>query len=219
MVAGAIILAGGKSTRMGTNKALLKIQDTPNVERIVNVLRPNFPHQVLVTNDPNPYHFLGVKTVKDYFPGKGPLAGIHAGLAASPYEVNVSAACDMPFVSAELAKALVEKSHHYDAVIPVIGGMQQPLFAVYKKTLIDVIEEKIKSDQLRMKDLLRVVNVLYVTEQELKVEDNFERIFFNMNHPHEYEEALQLASDKHSGKGELASCNFSKLKQSKKHFN
>jgi molybdopterin-guanine dinucleotide biosynthesis protein A len=193
MNAGAIILAGGKSTRMGTNKALLKIQDTPNVERIVNVLRPDFPHPVLVTNNPDPYHFLGVKTVKDYFPGKGPLAGIHAGLIASPYEVNVSAACDMPFVSAELAMALIEKSHHYDAVIPVIGGKQQPLFAVYKKTLIDVIEEKIKNDKLRMKDLLNVVNVLYVTEQELKVDDSFERIFFNMNHPHEYEEAVQLA--------------------------
>lgn len=210
MDAGAIILSGGKSTRMGTNKALLKIQDMPNVERIVNVLRPDFPHPVLVTNDPDLYHFLGVNTVKDYFPGKGPLAGIHAGLIASPYEVNVSAACDMPFVSAELARALIEKSHHYDAVIPVVGGKQQPLFAVYKKTLIDVIEEKIKNDKLRMKDLLNEVNVLYVTEQELKVDDNFERIFFNMNHPHEYEEALQLAQDKHSGKGELTLCNFLK---------
>jgi molybdenum cofactor guanylyltransferase len=201
MDAGAIILAGGKSTRMGTNKALLQIQDTPNIERIVNVLRPDFPHPVLVTNDPDHYHFLGIKTVKDYFPGKGPLAGIHAGLAASPYAVNVVAACDMPFVSAELARALIEKSDHYDAVIPVIGGKQQPLFAVYKKTLIDVIEEKIKNDKLRMKDLLNAVNVLYVTEQELKVEDSFERIFFNMNHPHEYEEALQLAEEEHQERG------------------
>jgi molybdopterin-guanine dinucleotide biosynthesis protein A len=192
MNAGAIILAGGKSTRMGTNKALLKIKEVPNIERILTVLRPSFPQPVLVTNDPELYHFLGIKTVKDYFPGKGPLAGIHAGLVTSPYEVNVSAACDMPFVSAELAAALIEKSHHYDAVIPVIGGKQQPLFAVYKKTLIDVIEEKLKNDQLRMKDLLNAVNVLYVTEQELKVDADFERIFFNMNHPHEYEEALQL---------------------------
>jgi molybdopterin-guanine dinucleotide biosynthesis protein A len=201
MDAGAIILAGGKSTRMGTNKALLKIQDTPNVERIVNVLRPDFPHSVLVTNDPDHYHFLGVKTVKDYFPGKGPLAGIHAGLSASPYEVNVSVACDMPFVSAETALALVEKSQGYDAVIPVIGGKQQPLFAVYKKALIDVIEDKIKKDKLRMKDLLKEVNVLYVTEQELMVEDSFERIFFNMNHPYEYEEALQLVETKMRGRG------------------
>lgn len=195
MDAGAIILAGGKSTRMGTNKALLKIKETPNVERILTALRPHFPHPILVTNDPDLYHFLGIKTCTDYFPGKGPLAGIHAGLSASPYEVNVSAACDMPFVSAELAKALVEKSQGYDAVIPVIGGKQQPLFAVYKKSLISVIEEKLQNDQLRMKDLLSEVNVHYVTEQCLKVEGRLERIFFNMNHPHEYEEALRLAED------------------------
>jgi molybdopterin-guanine dinucleotide biosynthesis protein A len=195
MDAGAIILAGGKSTRMGTNKALLKIKEMPNVERILTLLRSAFPHPILVTNDLDLYHFLGVKTVKDYFPGKGPLAGIHAGLIASPFEANVSVACDMPFVSAELARALVEKSHGYDAVIPVIGGRRQPLFAVYKKSLIGVMEEKIKNDLLRMKDLLDEVNVLYLTEQELKVEERFERIFFNMNHPHEYEEAIQIAEE------------------------
>jgi molybdopterin-guanine dinucleotide biosynthesis protein A len=199
MDAGAIILAGGKSSRMGTNKALLKIKEMPNVERILTALRPHFPHPILVTNDPDLYHFLGIQTVTDYFPGKGPLAGIHAGLAASPFEVNVSAACDMPFVSAELAKDLIEKSLGYDAVIPVIGGKQQPLFAVYKKSLMGVMEEKLQNDKLRMKDLLDEVNVLYVTEQELRVGERLEQIFFNMNHPHEYEEALQLAEDEVRG--------------------
>ena len=146
MDAGAIILAGGKSSRMGTNKALLKINDMTNIERILTNISPVFPDPILVTNDPGVYHFLGLKTVSDYFPGKGPLAGIHAGLIASSAEVNVVIACDMPFVSAELAAALVKNSRDYDAVVPVIGGRQHPLFAVFKKKLATKIEDNIKKD-------------------------------------------------------------------------
>ena len=199
--AGAIILAGGKSSRMGTDKALLKINDMTNIEKILTNISPVFPNPILVTNDPEAYHFLGLKTVSDYFPGKGPLAGIHAGLIASSTEVNVVIACDMPFVSAELAAILVKNSRDYDAVVPVIGGRQHPLFAVYKKKLAAKIEDNINKDCLRMKDLLDQLNVLYLTEEDLQVEACFEKIFFNMNHPHEYEEALQLAKAERQDRG------------------
>jgi molybdopterin-guanine dinucleotide biosynthesis protein A len=195
MDATAIILSGGKSSRMGTNKALLKINEMTNIERIITRLQTGFPNPVLVTNDPEAYRFLGIKTIGDHFQGKGPIAGIHAGLCASSTELNVVAACDMPFISVKLAAALVEKIQNYDAVIPVIGGRQQPLFAVYKKKLAGVMEECLKADRLRIKDLLDSVNALYLTEQELKVELSLDRIFFNMNNPYEYEEALQLARE------------------------
>lgn len=198
---GAIILAGGKSSRMGTNKALLKINERTNIERIITRLHPAFPDPILVTNDPEAYHLLGLKAVSDYFPGKGPLAGIHAGLIASPHETNLIVACDMPFVSPELAAALAEKSADYDAVIPVIDGKQQPLFALYKKHLSGVLEENIQNDQLRIRDLLDSLKVLYLTERDLKSVDSLERIFFNMNRPDEYEEALKLAEDEQPERG------------------
>ena len=107
MKAGAIILSGGKSSRMGTNKALLPFKEKTNIERIRDELRSLFDDIILVTNDPESYEFLKIKTVSDKYPGKGPLAGVHAGLMASNYEENIVVACDMPFVSADLAGTLV----------------------------------------------------------------------------------------------------------------
>jgi molybdopterin-guanine dinucleotide biosynthesis protein A len=210
MDAGAIILAGGKSSRMGTNKALLKINETPNIERILMSLQAVFPQPILVCNDPEPYQYLGIKIVNDHFPGKGPLAGIHAGLKASSHEINLVVACDMPFVSVVLAEDLLNKSGDWDAVVPVIEGRQHPLFAVYKKKLVVVIEKMINEERLRMKDLLDQVRVRYLTEQELKLADSPEQIFFNMNHPQEYEEALQLAVRNIRKRGNQTPCNFSK---------
>lgn len=197
MKAAAIILSGGKSSRMGTNKALLKINEKTNIARISDRLKPLFDDIILVTNDLEQYEFLGLKIVSDQFPGMGPLAGVHAGLKASEYETNFIVACDMPFVSGELAQALVNKSSQYDAVIPVINGKQQPLFAVFQKRAAIEIEQCIKQERLRMKHLLDRLNVLYVTEKDLEVNSSLdlERVFFNMNHPNEYEEALKWAED------------------------
>jgi molybdenum cofactor guanylyltransferase len=197
MKAAAIILSGGKSSRMGTNKALLKINEKTNIERISDRLKPLFDDIILVTNDLEQYEFLGLKIVSDQFPGMGPLAGVHAGLKASEYETNVIVACDMPFVSGELAQALVDKSSDYDAVIPVINGKQQPLFAVFQKRAAIEVEQCIKQERLRMKHLLDRLNVLYVTEKDLEINSSLdlERVFFNMNHPNEYEEALKWAED------------------------
>jgi molybdenum cofactor guanylyltransferase len=198
MKAAAIILSGGKSSRMGTNKALLKINEKTNIERISDRLKPHFDDIILVTNNFEQYEFLRLKMAVDQFPGMGPLAGIHAGLAASNYETNFIVACDMPFVSGELAKVLVNNSSHYDAVIPVINGRQQPLFAVFQKNVAIEVEKCIKQEQLRMKHLLDHLNVLYITEKDLKKYSSIdlERVFFNMNNPSEYEDAKKWAKSR-----------------------
>ncbi|MBT2657703.1 molybdenum cofactor guanylyltransferase [Bacillus sp. ISL-18] len=195
MKAAAIILAGGKSSRMGTNKALLKINEKTNIERIVDKLKLLFDDIILVTNDSEQYEFLSVRMVPDHYPGQGPLAGVQAGLTASDYDLNLIVACDMPFLSNELAEALVTNALHYDAVIPVIHGKQQPLFSVFKKQTAAVIEEQIQAGQLRMKHLLDHLNVLYLTEKELETycQMGLDQVFFNMNHPEEYEEAKKKA--------------------------
>lgn len=195
MKAAAIILSGGKSSRMGTNKALLKINKKTNIERIADNLKVLFDDIILVTNEPEQYQFLGLKMVSDQYPGMGPLAGVHAGLEASDFEVNFVVACDMPFVSVELANALVNNCSHYDAVVPVINGKQHPLFSVFKKETANQIEQSIAGGRLRVKHLLDDLKVLYVTETELQAYSqlDLERVFFNMNHPNEYEEAKKWA--------------------------
>lgn len=133
--------------------------------------------------------------VSDQYPGQGPLAGIHAGLLSSPCELNFVVACDMPFVSVDLAEILVKKCGDYDAVIPVINGVQHPLFAVFQKRVTDVVAQSIEAGRLRMKHLLDSLNVRYVTEKDLQAcsSIDIERVFFNMNHPNEYEDAKKWA--------------------------
>jgi molybdopterin-guanine dinucleotide biosynthesis protein A len=195
MKAAAIILAGGKSSRMGTNKALLKINEKTNIERIQDTLKLRFDDIILVTNEPEDYEFLGIRMISDHYPGMGPLAGVHAGLLASNYDVNFIVACDMPFVSVELAKVLVNHCRDYDAVIPVINGKQQPLFSVFKKEAAPKIAQSIETGQLRMRHVLEQLNVLYITEKELQIysSKDLDQVFFNMNHPHEYDDAIRLA--------------------------
>jgi molybdenum cofactor guanylyltransferase len=191
MKAGAIILSGGKSRRMGTNKALLPISEKPSIARIKDELQTKFEDIVLVTNHPGDYHFLNVPMVSDFYPGKGPLAGIHAGLEASVHEVNLVVACDMPFVSAGLGAILVENLKEYDAVVPTIDGVRHPLFAVYRKKIIKEIKSCLENDSLRMIHMLDKLNVRYMTELDLQAfnEETLTQIFFNMNHPEEYEHA------------------------------
>jgi|SRR5579875_3217221 len=191
MKAGAVILAGGKSSRMGTNKALLKINGKPNIERIVEELRLVFTDLILVTNQPETYEYLRVKQTPDLFPGLGPLAGLHAGLTASEDDLNLLVACDMPFVSSRLAERLVEQCGEMDAVIPVINGREHPLFAIFHKRTAKKAVKCMETGRLSMKDLLEQINVRYVTEKELPEfsSHELERIFFNMNRPDEYEAA------------------------------
>jgi len=196
MKAAAIILSGGKSSRMGTNKALLKINEKPNVERIRDMLNIYFNDIILVTNDPEQYQFLQLTMTSDHFSSKGPLAGIHAGLIASDYDVNFIVACDMPFVSGELASVLVGLCGDYDAVIPVINGVQHPLFAVYRKKIVSQIAQNIEADRLAIKSVLDHFNVLYVTEEDLQAySSKLDRVFFNMNHPDEYKSAKKWAAE------------------------
>ncbi|MFN7250503.1 MAG: molybdenum cofactor guanylyltransferase [Anaerobacillus sp.] len=194
MKAGAIILAGGKSSRMGTNKALLPIDGVTNIERIKNILAEVFEEIIIVANDEAAYRFLNLPIIKDKVLDKGPLAGIQAGLLAAKYETNLIIACDMPFISPLVAIKLVKESNDYDAVVPVISGKQHPLFAVYKKAILPTLDDCLQTDQLRIKNLLDRVHVKYNTEDDLldKEIDKLDQVFYNMNQPWEYEKVVNL---------------------------
>lgn len=195
MKAGVIILAGGKSSRMGKNKALLPIGGLTTIERIKSSVSEDFEDILLVANDQKLYQFLELPITEDKVKNKGPLAGIQAGLLVAKNNSNVFIACDMPFISAKLAKVLIARSEGFDAVVPVINGKRHPLFAVYKKAVLKAIDECFKKDELRIKDLLDRVKVNYITEEDFLSEGfvNLEQSFYNMNHPLEYEEAKRMA--------------------------
>lgn len=191
----AIILAGGKSSRMGTNKALLTIDGKKVIERIVEDLKPIVNNMIIVTNSFEEYEFLHIPMVEDEWKGIGPLAGIHAGLSASQTQKNILVACDMPFISPRLGTILLDQLSDYEAVVPEISGQLHPLFAVYHRDIRDKIKDAIQRDQLRIRSIFNDIHVNIITETDLK-KLGFqiqESALFNMNHPEEYEQAKGIS--------------------------
>ena len=127
----AIILAGGKSSRMGRDKAFLKIEGVPMIRRQLKLLRKFFKKITIVTNSPHKYKFRNVKIIKDIVPGQGPLGGIYSGLMASKSFHNFVLACDMPFIDLSLVRYMCKKARGYDVIIPKIDNRYETLFCIY----------------------------------------------------------------------------------------
>ena len=192
MSAAGIILAGGKSSRFKGNKAFAEISSQRLIERVFNVLDAVFPKIIIVTNTPEDYQIFNAEIVIDIYPGRGPLGGMHAGLIASPFELNFVTACDMPFINKELVKYLVDQAAvDDDAVVPVIGGYPEPLTAVYRRTCIKYIEKVIMADLYQVKSFYKYINIKYIPEEELL---GFwgEKLFFNINTMDDLKIALKM---------------------------
>lgn len=198
MQATGIINAGGKSSRMGTNKALLTLNGKTVIEQIADELKKVVSDIIIVTNSFKQYEFLGLPMVEDKWKDMGPLAGIHAGLSASKTDKNLVVACDMPFVSSELGTILISYLDEYEAAVPNISGQLHPLFAAYRKDVKEEINRSLQNEQLRIRYFLQHVHAKIVTEDDLKeLKFSYEAShFFNMNHPVEFEEAREIAKKK-----------------------
>lgn len=195
MEATGIILAGGKSSRMGKNKALLEIKGKTVIENVVAELQPAVNNIIIVTNSFEEYRFLGLPMVEDLWKGKGPLAGIQAGLEASTTEKNLVVACDMPFISAKLGTVLLNQLAHYQVAVPEISDQLHPLFAAYRKEISGEIERALEEDQLRIRGIFRNLQVKKMDQVELSkfgISMN-DSDLFNMNHPEEYEQARNMS--------------------------
>lgn len=189
-----IILAGGKNSRIQTKKALLAVGGVPIIERIIGQLAPVVQGSLIVTGDPEVYAFTGVPTTPDRYHGKGPLGGLHAGLAASPEDLNLVVACDMPFVSAELAvclRAEAQKRSECDAIIPAWRRGREPLFAVYRRRAAALLAERLETGDYCLKNLDRAVTVgeVDVTGWAARHGVDLERAFCNINTWSEWQEA------------------------------
>lgn len=189
-----IILAGGQSSRMGTNKALLDINGKRVIERVVEELQSTVNNIIIVTNSFEEYEFLGFPLVEDEWKGMGPLAGIHAGLTASQTNKNLIVACDMPFISSSLGMLLLSQLEHYQGVVPEIAGQLHPLFAAYRKEVKEEVKKSLEQDQRRIRSFFSQIHVKIMNEREL-ASNGFEvqeASFFNMNNPNEYAQAVDM---------------------------
>lgn len=194
----AVILSGGKSSRMRRNKAFVTLEDSPMIVSLVERLRQVFAEVLIVTKDPALYAFLGTKAkvVRDQLPYSSPLAGIHGGLMEASFAYSFVVACDMPFVELKLAEHLVSLAPGYDVVVPRIGEHYEPLYAVYGKGCIPQIERCLQKGNLRIIDLFPLAKVRVVEEEGLQPYADLRRVFFNVNTPQDLEMAKGMLSDK-----------------------
>lgn len=186
----AVILAGGKASRMGgINKALLKIQGTSIIEREITILEPIFSEIIIITNSPEYYEFLAKPIFKDLVPGKGSLGGIFTGLtfAKDPYCFFVP--CDMPFLNKDIINAILSNIDKHDVVVPRINGHLEPIHAVYSKRCLPIIERLIASDNLKILSLFDEVDVYEIPGNYIRQFDPAFDFIMNVNTPEDLEKA------------------------------
>lgn len=184
-----VILSGGKSRRMGTDKAFLTVGRDAMIERAAVELGKVFKEVLISGGDEETGARLGLKVVPDLIKGWGPLSGIHATLLAARSQKCLVVPCDMPFLSAELAKIMVELSDGYDVTVPQHGDYLQPLFAIYDKNCIPAIEEALVNSRHKVVDFYPRVRVKYVSEALLRDTADIDTVFFNVNTPLDLEKA------------------------------
>lgn len=200
----AIILSGGKSSRMGTNKSLLKINGKSLIERMVELCTSMFEETIIITNDKEEYENLNVKCYKDIYPNFGPLSGIHSGLVNSKTENNFIISCDMPFVKVEAINFLVKYNDNSDKqiVLPHVKNDIYSMFGIYEKKCLHEAEKLLKKAikensntqkvKVKLFDLINAVDtdIVDVEQQQFYNKD----IFFNMNSLDDYEDAKKKLS-------------------------
>jgi len=187
----AVILVGGKSSRMGTNKAFLELKGKTFIELQIELLREMFDEISISANTPSEYEYLNLPIFKDIYPGKGPLGGIYTSLINSSSLHTFMLACDMPFVGPELIKHLKDLTKEYDVVIPKSENGLEPLHAFYSKNCIEPIKRELDENNLRIRSFFPQVNVKIVELDSLASSDHFKNSIKNLNTMDDYKNVTE----------------------------
>ncbi|HXG21188.1 MAG TPA: NTP transferase domain-containing protein [Methylomirabilota bacterium] len=190
--ASAVVLAGGKSSRMGRPKALLPFDGEPLITHTVRLLQRLFTDIVLVAAPGQDLPALPVTLVRDEVAYQGPVAGILYGLRAAREELCFVISCDAPFLYVELIAHLLSLATEYDVVVPHWEGRLQPLHAVYRRSVAPLLQEQLERGELRPIFLYKKVRTREVSEEEIRRFDSEGLSFRNMNSPEDYQAALTL---------------------------
>jgi molybdopterin-guanine dinucleotide biosynthesis protein A len=191
-----VILAGGKSRRMGTDKALLDVGSSSMIKRVAQEMARLFK-SILVAGSKDDYLDLGMPVISDIYPGCGPLGGIHAGLTAANTPYIFVVGCDMPFISAELMACLLSHVRGHDVIIPRDSktGYHEPLFAVYGKNCIIPVENMLKENRIKVTGFHTQVRVKYIERKEMEHCAGSDKCFINVNTPDELAAARRAVED------------------------
>ena len=186
----AFVLAGGQSTRMGRDKALLEFEGRTLLEHAIELCSRVAP-EVKIVGPRELYGRFG-DVVEDIFPGRGPLGGIHAALSSSRSELNLALAVDVPFVTAELLNYLVNTARDAGTLVtvPLANGGYQPLCAVYRRNFADRAERALQAGRNKIDPLFTPEATRVVSEEDLRRHGFPAKLFVNLNTPEEWAEEV-----------------------------
>ena len=200
----AIVLAGGRSSRMGRPKALLPFDGVPLIVHIVSMLRDVVGDVIVVAAPGQDLPALPVRIVRDEVPHQGPVGGICYGLRAARGEAAFVTSCDSAFLNPDVIARLFEARAGYDVVVPHWAGRLQPLHAVYAATVLPQLEAQLARGELRPVSLFERVPTLRIEEDELRRIDPGGWSVFNMNTPEDYARALERWREIHHAGSPIA---------------
>jgi molybdopterin-guanine dinucleotide biosynthesis protein A len=188
----AIVLAGGRSTRLGQDKAALEFGGRPLLAHVVKAVSSVCEGVIIAGGWRTQEHWpeISASWVPDVPGVAGPLAGLRAGIAAAAHPLCLAVACDMPFLSPPLLAHLLDSIGDSDTCVPVIHGSAQPLHAVYSNRSLPTIDSLIRLGRRSVQDLLGRLRVTYVGEQQCAEFDPPGLSTFNMNTPEDVRFAL-----------------------------
>ncbi|TXE15003.1 molybdenum cofactor guanylyltransferase [Seonamhaeicola algicola] len=179
-----IILAGGKSSRMGTDKGFVKLNNKQFVQYSIEALKP-LVSKILIVTDNEDYNVFGYQLVKDIYKNQGPVAGIYSGLHASETKNNLILSCDIPLIKTEILHKLIESIDDSDVILIESNGKTMPLIALYKKQCAPIFLKALKNDERRLRHVLKMCNTKTIvlntnhkttmnvnTKEELKTIEN-----------------------------------------------
>jgi molybdenum cofactor guanylyltransferase len=185
-----IILAGGASRRMGSDKALLDLGGRPLIAIVADKLGLVADEVIIAADDTAAYESFADRVVPDQFPGVGTLGGIHAGLAAARHDLALVVGCDMPFLQPAVLVRFAEAAAGFDIAILRRGKWVEPMHAAYRRTCLPAIERAIRAGDRRVISFFDEVRVRYLTAAEIMLLDPELRSFVNINTPEDWQAAL-----------------------------
>jgi molybdenum cofactor guanylyltransferase len=188
----AFVLAGGNSTRMGTDKAFLEYRGPTLLEHAL-ALAGSVSPEVRIVGRREKFEGYGL-VVEDIFPGQGPLGGIHAALRSSHADLNLVIAVDMPLLSAPFLQYLIDRARDSTATatVPRTDGRWHPLCAVYRSSFVMLAEDALQAGRNKIGPLFEMTQTQALEEEELTSAGFSPSLFLNLNTP---QELLELARD------------------------
>lgn len=177
----AIILAGGKSTRMGQDKGLMLFDGKPMIEHIINTVNPIVNNIIIITNNKK-YTQFGHPIYADIYTAKGPLAGIHAGLSNSTTSLNFVLSCDTPFINQALLNLLKNNYNNEDVIIPKKENDTHPLIGIYNKSCLDILKNELANNRLKLKLAIQKMDFKIIDANQFNT-----KLFNNINSKNDIE--------------------------------